>query len=63
MNLIWALVWNVGTYVLMLREKSKWRPHKDLSTNAVCRGGSTRSSYEAADKAVEQRGRVIRFMV
>jgi len=63
MNLIRALVWNVGTCVLMPREKSKWRPHKDLSTNAEHRGGSTRSSYEAVDKAVEQRGRVIRFIV
>ena len=50
MNLNQAFIWNVGTYVLMLREKSKWKHHKDLSTKAVYRGGSTRSSDEAAEK-------------
>lgn len=49
MNLIQAFVWNVGTCALMLREQSKWKHHKDLSTNAVYRGGSTRSSNEAVE--------------
>ena len=31
----------------MLRENSKWRTHKDESTDAANRGGSTRSSDEA----------------
>lgn len=30
----------------MLREKSKWKPHEDLSTNAPNRDGLTRSSNE-----------------
>ena len=54
--MIWALLWNVGTCVLMLREQFKWKPHKDLSTEAEHRDGLTRISYEAADKAVERRG-------
>lgn len=49
MNLIWAFVRNVGTYILMLREKSKWKPRKDLSTDAEYRGGLTRSSDEAGE--------------
>lgn len=52
MNLIQALVWNVGTCVLMLRELFKWKPHKNVSTNAGHRGGSTRIS----DEAVERQG-------
>jgi hypothetical protein len=56
MNLIQALVWNVGTWVLMLRERFKWKNHKDLSTKAVHRGGSTRSSDEAVVMTVERRG-------
>ncbi len=27
MTPIWALMWNVGTLALMLRENSKWLPH------------------------------------
>ena len=33
-NLIQALVRNVGTVVPMLREKLKWRPHESESTEA-----------------------------
>lgn len=51
MNLIQALVWNVGTCVLMLREPFKWKPHKNVSTNAKSRGGLTRSSDEAAERS------------
>jgi len=50
MNLIQALIWNVGTCALMQRETSKWRPHKGLSTKAVHRGGLTRSSDETAER-------------
>ncbi len=50
MNLIQALVWNVGTCTLMLREPFKWKHHKNVSTNAGCRGGLTRSSCEVAER-------------
>jgi hypothetical protein len=50
MNLIQAFVWNVGTYVLVLRETSKWKPHKDLSTKTVRRGGLIRSSDEVTER-------------
>ena len=41
----------------MLRKKSKWRPHKDESTDAEHRGGLPRSSDEASVMAVERRGK------
>jgi hypothetical protein len=50
MNLIQALVWNVGTCVLMLREPFKWKHHKTVSTKAKHRDGSTRISCEAAER-------------
>ena len=56
-----AFVWNVGTYVPMLREKFKWRTHKDESTDAGYRGGTARRSDEAPVMGVEQRGCVIQF--
>jgi len=37
----------------MLREKSKWKPHKDLSTDAEHRGGSARSSDEVSVMEME----------
>jgi hypothetical protein len=45
----------------MLREKSKWKPHKDESTNAEYRGGTARSSEETPVMGVERRGCVIQF--
>ena len=45
----------------MPREKSKWRPHEDESTEAAYRGGTARMSEEASVMEVEQRGCVIRF--
>jgi hypothetical protein len=45
-TLIQAFARNVGTCVLMLREKLKWRPHESESTDAGHRGGTTRSSDE-----------------
>ena len=44
----------------MPREKSKWRPHKDESTDAEHRGGVTRSSEEGAVMATERRGGIVR---
>ncbi len=44
--------------VSMQREKSKWRPHKDQSTNARHRGGTARSSDEGGVMRLERRGRV-----
>ncbi len=43
----------------MRREKSKWRTHKDESTEAGRRDGATRSSEEVRDKRMERRGCVI----
>ena len=40
----------------MLREKSKWRPHKDERTDAKHRGGSSRSSVEGPVMGLERRG-------
>jgi hypothetical protein len=45
----------------MLREKSKWRPHEDESTDAGHRGGATRSSNEGSVMGTERRGCVIQF--
>ena len=45
----------------MLRKKSKWKTHKDESTNAKYRGGMTRSNDEAPVTGVERRGCVIWF--
>ena len=49
MNVIQALVWNVGTCALMSRERSKWKPREELSTKAEYRGGLIRSSDEAGE--------------
>ena len=40
----------------MLRENSKWKPHKDESTDAEHRGGSARSSDEVSVMEMERRG-------
>jgi hypothetical protein len=45
----------------MLREKSKWKNHKEESTDAKYRGGITRSSDEALVMGGERRGCVIQF--
>ena len=46
----------------MLREKSKWKPHKDQSTDAEHRGGATRSSVEGSVMELEQRGCVVQLL-
>ncbi len=56
-----AFVRNVGTCVSMLRKKSKWRTHKDESTDARHRGGVTRSSVEVSVMEMERRGWLIRL--
>ncbi|VAX09169.1 hypothetical protein MNBD_GAMMA26-2331 [hydrothermal vent metagenome] len=45
----------------MIREKSKWKPHKDLSTNAEHRGGVTRSSEEGPVMGLERRGYIVQL--
>jgi hypothetical protein len=45
----------------MQRKKSKWRTHKDESTEAGRRDGATRSSDEVRDKRMERRGCVIQL--
>ena len=45
----------------MAREKSKWRTHKDESTDAADRGGMACSSDETSVMEVERRGHVIQF--
>ena len=55
MNVAQALLRNLGTYVLMLREPVKWKPHKTVSINAMHRGGPKRSSAEASVMEVERR--------
>ena len=46
----------------MLREKSKWKPHKGESTNAEHRGGATRSSVEDPVMGLERRGCVVQLL-
>jgi hypothetical protein len=43
----------------MLREKSKWQTHKDLSTDAEHRGGAICSSDEGSVMELELRGCVV----
>jgi hypothetical protein len=50
MNLNQAFIWNVGTCALMLREKFKWKHHKNQSTDVAYRGGLTRSSDEGVER-------------
>jgi len=45
----------------MLRKKSKWKPHKDESTNAEHSGGPTRSSVEISVMEMERSGWLIRL--
>jgi len=45
----------------MRREKSKWRTHKDESTDAAYRGGLPRSSEEVSVMEMERRGWIIQL--
>jgi len=58
-NVAQALVRNVGTCPLMLRENSKRKTRKDKSTEAEYRGGTARISEETFVMGVERRGCVI----
>jgi hypothetical protein len=46
----------------MLREKSKWKTHKDESTDTAYRGGTVRRSVEIPVMGMEQRGCVIHVL-
>ena len=43
----------------MIREKFKWRTHKNESTDAEHGGGPTRSSVEVSVMEMERRGWII----
>ncbi len=43
----------------MIKEKSKWRPHKDESTEAEYRDGIVRSSEEVSVMGMKRRDYVI----
>jgi len=43
----------------MIREKFKWRPHKNESTDAQHGGGVTRSSEEVFVMKMERRGYIV----
>ena len=43
----------------MIREKFKWRTHKDESTDAEHRGGAIRSSDEGSVMELERRDRIV----
>ena len=47
----------------MPREKSKWKPHEDQSTDARHRSGMARSSREGRAMRLEQRGHAIHVLV
>lgn len=46
----------------MLRERTKWRTHKVLNTDAVRRGGVISSSDEASVMEVEQRDHIVQLL-
>nr|CBH37052.1 hypothetical protein BSM_05290 [uncultured archaeon]CBH38005.1 hypothetical protein BSM_14820 [uncultured archaeon]CBH38008.1 hypothetical protein BSM_14850 [uncultured archaeon]CBH38195.1 conserved hypothetical protein [uncultured archaeon]CBH38522.1 hypothetical protein BSM_19990 [uncultured archaeon] len=59
-NMVLALVWNVGTYPLMLREKHKWEDPTSVRVPMQGnRGGPARISDEVSVMEIERRGWVI----
>ncbi len=54
-----ALIWNVGTCSLMLREITSGKPPRGRIPMQRSRGGAIRSSVEAAVMVVERRGGII----
>ena len=59
-NMVLALVWNVGTYPLMLREKHKWEDPTSVRVPMQGnRGGPARISDEISVMEIERRGWVI----
>lgn len=57
-----ALVRNVGTYVLLLRERHKQKSCKADSTDTLHRDGLTGSSDEASVMDVERSGQLIQLI-
>lgn len=57
-----ALVWNVGTYVSLLRERHKQRTCKADSTNTLYRDGLTGSCDETFVMNVERSGQLIQLI-
>ena len=56
-TMMWALVWNVGTCRGDVKGACQaGSPRKALSTNALHRGGSSRSSVEVPVMGMERRG-------
>ena len=53
----------MGTFTVMLREKTQGRKSKVESTNAQVRGRLARSSVEAPVMGVERRGWVIKVIL
>ena len=59
-NMVQALVWNVGTYPLMVREKHKWEAPTSVRVPMQgYRGGPARISDEVSVMEMERRGWVI----
>jgi hypothetical protein len=56
---LWCGTWE--PVVLMLKESSKWKNHKDLSADAEHRGGATCSSSEGSVMDVERRGCIVQL--
>lgn len=54
-------MWNVGTCTSMLRENFKRKTRKEESIDAMCRGGTIRSSDEAPVMVVKRRDCIIQF--
>lgn len=46
---------------MVSRERSKWKPHKDLSTKIWHRDGIPRSSAEGSVMELERRGYIVQF--
>ena len=61
--MIQAFIGNVGTCALMLREKFKWKTHKNESIDAGHRGGVTRSSIEVSVMGMERRGYIVYVVI
>jgi len=59
-NMVQALVWNVGIYPLMVREKYKWEAPTSVRVPMQGnRGGPARISDEVSVMEIERRGWVI----
>ena len=50
-----------GNLSFRLRERFKWKPHENLSTDAEYRGGATSISVEGSVMELERRGCIVQF--